>query len=310
MSAARKGPDGILPIDGKEIPVSNLEKIFYPASGFTKGEVIDYYIKISRHLLPHLKNRPMSLKRYPDGVAGKSFFEKNCPSHRPEWMTTCAVPKSEGGEVNYCVFNSLSALVWAANIAVVEFHSFLHKMGSLQRPTMLALDLDPGPPATIVECCGLALRIREVLEPLGLQSFPKTSGSKGLQLYVPLNTPAMTYERTKAFAKALAEHLHEIHPKQVTSQMKKELRHGKVFIDWSQNDEKKTTVSVYSLRAREAPTVSTPVTWEEVEQAWQKREPLRFDFADVLRRVDAMGDLFAPVLTLKQQLPRGGKAGR
>jgi len=306
VSAARKGEGGVLPVGGKKIPVTNLGKIFYPASGFTKGEVIDYYIKISKHLLPHLKNRPMSLKRFPDGVEGKSFFEKNCPSHHPEWLTTCAVDKKEGGEVNYCVFNSLPALVWAANLAVVEFHAFLHKTSSIHRPTTIAFDLDPGPPATIVECCGVALRIRTILESLGLQSFPKTSGSKGLQLYVPLNTPSMTYERTKAFAKAMAEHLHETYPDLVTSQMKKEHRHGKVFVDWSQNDEKKTTVCVYSLRAREEPTVSTPVTWDEVEKAWKRKEPLRFETGDVLRRVEEMGDLFAPVLTLKQRLPGKG----
>lgn len=305
MSAARKGQGDLLAVGGKKVAVSNLEKVFYPGRGFTKGEMIDYYIKISHHILSHLKNRPVSLKRFPDGVAGKSFFEKNCPSHRPGWVRTCEVAKKEGGEVRYCVFNTLPALVWAANIAVVEFHTFLHKAASIGRPTAVAFDLDPGPPATVVECCGVALKVREALERLGLRSFPKTSGSKGLQLYVPLNTRAMTYERTKAFARTMAGYLQRHFPEAVTSQMKKELRHGKVFVDWSQNDAKKTTICAYSLRAREAPTVSTPVTWDEVETAWRRREPLRFEVADVLRRVEAMGDLFAPVLTLRQRLPKG-----
>lgn len=291
-----------LTVEGKKIDVTNLNKVFYPKTGFTKGEVIDYYVKISPVLLPHLKNRPISLKRYPNGVEGFFFYEKRCPEHRPKWMTTIKVDKSEGGEINYCAMNSLPALIWAANLADLELHTFLHKAPAIKRPTAIAFDLDPGPPADIVLCCQVGLWIKAIFDALGMESFPKTSGSKGLQVYVPLNTP-VTYERTKAFAHAIAELLEKQSPQHVTSQKKKSLRGGKVFVDWSQNDDKKTTANVYSLRAKDHPTVSTPVTWEEVQKAWKKKKPLSFETVDVLKRVEKMGDLFAPVLTLKQKLP-------
>lgn len=291
-----------LTVEGKKIGVTNLNKVFYPKTGFTKGEVIDYYVKISPVLLPHLKNRPISLKRYPNGVEGFFFYEKRCPEHRPKWMTTIKVDKSEGGEINYCAMNSLPALIWAANLADLELHTFLHKAPALKRPTAIAFDLDPGHPADIVLCCQVGLWIKAIFDALGMESFPKTSGSKGLQVYVPLNNP-VTYERTKAFAHAIAELLEKQSPQHVTSQMKKSLRGGKVFVDWSQNDDKKTTANVYSLRAKDHPTVSTPVTWEEVQKAWKKKKLLSFETGDVLKRVEKMGDLFAPVLTLKQKLP-------
>jgi len=288
--------------EGKQVDVTNLNKVFYPKTGFTKGQVIDYYIKISPVLLPHLKNRPISLKRYPNGVEGFFFYEKRCPEHRPKWMETIKVDKSEGGEINYCAMNSLPALVWAANLADLELHTFLHKAPAITRPTAIAFDLDPGAPANIVQCCDVGMHIKAIFDAFGLESFPKTSGSKGLQIYIPLNTPT-TYERTKAFAKGIAELLEHQFPKLVVSKMKKALRTGKVFVDWSQNDDKKTTANVYSLRAKDHPTVSTPVTWKEVETALEKKKPLSFETHEVLERVEMLGDIFAPVLTLKQKLP-------
>lgn len=293
-----------LDVGGTAVPVSNLDKVLYPKVGFTKGQVIDYYIRVSKVLLPHLKNRPITLKRYPDGVDGFFFYEKQCPSHRPKWIKTTKVPKDSGGEINYCVMNDLPALVWAANLADLELHTFLHKAPAIGRPTALAFDLDPGPPADILLCCKVAMLLKEIFEEWDLQIFPKTSGSKGLQVYVPLNT-AVTYEKTKTFAHNLAIHLERKHPDMIVSKMLKSLRKGKVLMDWSQNDDHKTTVNVYSLRAKEEPTVSTPVTWEEVAGALKKKDPKRLSFRceEVLKRVEKMGDLFEPVLHLKQKLP-------
>jgi bifunctional non-homologous end joining protein LigD len=292
-------------VGGKRVAVSNLEKVLYPKVGFTKEQVIEYYIRIAPVLLPHLKNRPITLKRYPDGVDGFFFYEKQCPSHRPAWVKTTEVPsRREAGKIDYCMMNDLPALVWAANLADLELHTFLHRAPAISRPTALAFDLDPGAPADIVLCCQVGGWLRAIFNDLGLQSFAKTSGSKGLQLFVPLNT-ATTYEKTKTFARTLAERLEREHPDQVVSRMQKALRKGKVLIDWSQNDEHKTTVNVYSLRAKEQPTVSTPVTWQEVEATVKRRDARRlvFDSDTVLQRVEKQGDLFAPVLTLNQRLP-------
>ncbi|HEY5895236.1 MAG TPA: non-homologous end-joining DNA ligase, partial [Chthoniobacterales bacterium] len=255
-------------VQGSKLAVSNLEKILYPETGFTKAQVIDYYIRISPVLLPHLQGRPITLKRYPDGVEGFFFYEKQCPSHRPKWVKTAAVPSKsrEKKSINYCVIDSLPALVWAANLADLELHTFLHRVPAIGRPTALAFDLDPGPPADIIACCEAGLWLRELFDALALQSFAKTSGSKGLQVFVPLNT-AITYERTKEFAHALAIQLESRYPDKIVSRMQKALRKNKVLIDWSQNDHHKTTVSAYSLRAKKRPTVSTPVLWEEVEAA-------------------------------------------
>jgi bifunctional non-homologous end joining protein LigD len=292
-------------VGGKKLVVSNLDKVLYPEAGFTKGQVIDYYIRIAPVLLPHLKNRPITLKRYPEGVDGFFFYEKQCPSHRPAWVKTAEVPsRREAGKIDYCMMNDLPALVWAANLADLELHTFLHRAPAITRPTALAFDLDPGEPANMVLCCQVGLWLRAIFDGVGLQTFPKTSGSKGLQVFVPLNV-ATTYEKTKAFAHALAEKLERDHPAEVVSRMQKALRKGKVLIDWSQNDEHKTTVNVYSLRAKSQPTVSTPVTWNEVEAVAKSGKPGRlvFDSSAVLRRVEKLGDLFAPVLTLKQRLP-------
>lgn len=291
-----------LKVGATEIEVSNLDKVLYPAAGFTKGQMIDYYVKISPWLLPHLKNRPITLKRYPDGVRGFFFYEKKCPEHHPEWVRTTNVPKNDGGEIRYCLMNDLPALVWAANLADIELHTFLHRAPAISRPTAMAFDLDPGAPADILDCCKVGLRIRDLLASFGLESFPKTSGSKGLQVYLPINGP-ITYERTKAFARAVAELLESQAPAQVVSRMQKNLRKGKVFVDWSQNDQKKTTVNVYSLRAKERPTVSTPVTWHEVENSVRRKKGLSFETSEVLDRVARLGDLFEPVLSLKQKLP-------
>jgi bifunctional non-homologous end joining protein LigD len=292
-------------VEGKKVGVSNLDKVLYPEAGFTKGQVIDYYIRIAPVLLPHLKNRPITLKRYPDGVEGFFFYEKECPPHRPSWVKTTEVSsRRDEGTINYCMINDLAALVWAANLADLELHTFLHRAPAISRPTAVAFDLDPGPPADIVLCCQVGIWLKSILDDLELKCFAKTSGSKGLQLYLPLNM-ATTYEKTKSFAHALAERLEREHPDEVMSRMQKALRKGKVLIDWSQNEEHKTTVCVYSLRAKERPTVSTPVTWQEVELAVKNGDGshLIFDSVAVLDRVEKQGDLFAPVLTLKQRLP-------
>ncbi|MEO6002971.1 MAG: non-homologous end-joining DNA ligase [Opitutus sp.] len=291
-------------VAGTRLTVSNLDKVLYPKTGFTKGQVIDYYRNVSHDLLPHLKNRPITLKRYPDGVEGFFFYEKRCPPHRPDWVKTTTVTGGKAGEIHYCMMNDLPALVWAANLADLELHTFLHKAPAISRPTAIAFDLDPGAPADIVLCCQVGLWVKKLFEDLGLKSFAKTSGSKGLQVYVPLNTP-VTYDQTKIFAHTVAQLLEKQHPDVVVSKMLKTLREGKVLVDWSQNDEHKTTVNVYSLRAKERPTVSTPVTWDEVEKALDEQDPelLTFESEAVLKRVADLGDLFAPVLQLKQKLP-------
>jgi len=293
-----------LDVGGTKVDVTNLDKIFYPKAGFTKGDVIDYYVRISSVLLPHLKERPITLKRYPDGVEGFYFYEKKCPDHRPEWVKTTKVAKSEGGDINYCVINDLPSLIWAANLADLELHTFLHKAPSIRRPTALAFDLDPGPPADIVLCCQVGLWLKALFDALKMESFAKTSGSKGLQVYVPINGP-VTYDKTKAFSHAIAELLESQSPEAVVSNMQKSRRPGKVLVDWSQNDDHKTTVNVYSLRAKEYPSVSTPVTWGEVEAVVRTKNAtsLQFVAKEVLKRVEKAGDLFAPVLSLKQKLP-------
>ncbi len=295
-------------VDGKRLKLSNLEKVLYPAVGFTKAQVIDYYVRVSRVLLPHLRGRPLTLKRYPDGVDGEYFYEKQCPKHRPKWVRTAAI-WSEGKQrdTEFCLADDLPTLVWAANLADLELHTSLSLAKDIQRPTMVVFDLDPGEPANIVQCSQVALWLRAQLEALDLQSYPKTSGSKGLQIYVPINGP-VRYDDTKPFSRALAEALEREHRGEVVSKMSKSLRPGKVFVDWSQNDEHKTTVCVYSLRAKQRPMVSTPVTWDEVSAAAKRKDPdlLTFDAEHALRRVERHGDLFAPVLKLKQRLPRAG----
>jgi bifunctional non-homologous end joining protein LigD len=292
-------------VQGRTLKLSNREKLMYPRAGFTKGELIDYYAAVAPVVLPHLAGRPLTLKRYPDGVEGEYFYEKRCPPHRPDWVQTAAIASERGrGTIDYCLAEDLPTLIWAANLADIELHTSLSRAQRMDRPTAIVFDLDPGAPAALKACCRVALWIKEVFDTFGLDTFAKTSGSKGMQVYVPLNTP-VTYEQTKPFARAVAELLEQRHPRQVISRMAKELRPGKVLIDWSQNDEHKTTVCVYSLRARERPTISTPLQWEEVERAARaRREPdLSAEPRELLERVQQHGDLFGPLLSLTQKLP-------
>jgi bifunctional non-homologous end joining protein LigD len=291
-------------VDGRSVRVSNPDKVLYPKTGFTKSDLVDYFTSIAPTLLPHLEGRMLTLKRYPNGVEADYFYEKQCPKHRPDWVK--AVPVQMGSKtIDFCTVADTATLVWLANLADIELHTSLAAAKKPDRPTMMVFDLDPGAPATIVECCEVGLWLNGMFEGLGLQAFAKTSGSKGLQVYVPLNT-AVTYDDTKPFAKAVAELLEGEAPKKVVSRQNKDLRKGKVLVDWSQNDEHKTTVNVYSTRARERPTVSTPVTWDEVKSCHEAGDAavLTFTTDDVLRRVTGEGDLFAPVLSLKQKLPK------
>jgi bifunctional non-homologous end joining protein LigD len=295
----------VVDIAGRQLKLSNLDKVLYPASGFTKGQVIDYYARIAPVLVPHLAGRPLTLKRYPNGVDREYFFEKNATPHRPDWVQTAPIwSEHNRRNIHYILANDVPTLVWMANLAAIELHPSLSLAQDIDCPTLLVFDLDPGPPANIVECAQVGMWLREIFEHFRLQSFPKTSGSKGLQIYVPLNTPT-SYQTTKPFAHALARWLEDQHRELVVSDMKKEFRRGKVLVDWSQNDEHKTTIAVYSLRAREHPTVSTPVKWEEVGQLLKKKDPnlLVFEAGQVLQRVEKMGDLFEPVLKLRQKLP-------
>jgi bifunctional non-homologous end joining protein LigD len=284
-------------VEGRRLSLSNLDKVLYPRSGFTKGQVIDYYTRVAPAVLPHLRDRPLTLKRYPNGVESQYFYEKNCPSHAPEW-----VRKERVGEIDYCVCDDLPTLVWLANLADLELHPSLSPAIDMEHPSVMAFDLDPGPGAGLDECGEVALLLRDALAQLGLDSYPKTSGSKGIQVYVPLNSGEADYRSgTKRLSQALARHLEQKHPKLIVSTQKKELRKGKVLIDWSQNDEHKTTVGVYSLRARERPTVSTPLAWIELEEG--DASELVFEAGDVLERVEDRGDLFAPVVEQVQRLP-------
>jgi bifunctional non-homologous end joining protein LigD len=292
-------------VEGHELELSNLDKVLYPQTGFTKGELIDWYARIGEVLLPHLQGRPLTLKRYPDGVEGKHFYEKRCPAHRPDWVTTASVySETHKGEIDYCVVEDLATLVWLANLADIELHTSLSRCEEMERPTALVFDLDPGAPADVLDCAQVAVWLRGLFEQLGLNSYPKTSGSKGIHFYVPLNSE-VTYAQTKPFAKAVAETLERKFPDRIVSQQSKAKRPGRVLIDWSQNDRHKTTVCVYSLRAKERPTVSTPLAWGELEAALEAGdgEVLVFDQAAVLERVEAEGDLFAPLLSEEQELP-------
>jgi bifunctional non-homologous end joining protein LigD len=288
-------------VEGHELSLSNLDKVMYPETGFTKGQVIDYYTRIAPAVLPHLRDRPLTLKRYPNGVEGGHFYEKQCPSHRPDWVRSEPVELSSK-TIQFCICDDLPTLVWLANLADLELHPSLSKIPEVERPAIMAFDLDPGPGTGLAECCEVALLLRDALAALGLECFPKTSGSKGIQVYVPLNTGGVDYDHgTKRLSNALARHLESQHPKLIVSSQKKELRKNRVLIDWSQNDEHKTTVGVYSLRARERPTVSTPLMWEEVEAG--DPDALVFETEDVLARFEEHGDLFAPVEELEQELP-------
>ncbi|MEX0971700.1 MAG: non-homologous end-joining DNA ligase [Solirubrobacterales bacterium] len=298
----------LVEVDGRELKLTNLDKVLYPQTGFSKGEMVDYYAKVAAAMVPHLKGRAVTLRRFPEGVEDldSAFFEKRCPKHRPQWVKTTNVRAGpNAGNIDFCVCDGRPTLVWMAQLAAIELHPSLSLGSRHERPTVLAFDLDPGPPAEVLACGRVALRLRELLGQVGLESFVKTSGSKGMQLYVPLNTK-VTYEQTRPFAQALAQLLAKQSPDEVIAKMgKKTLREGKVFIDWYQNNERKTTIAVYSLRARERPTASTPLSWEEVESAIEDDDAgaLVFEAGEVLERIETQGDLFAPVLGLKQSLP-------
>ena len=290
-------------IDGRKLGLSNLDKVLYPEAGFTKGEVIDYYVSVGPALLPHLADRLLTRKRWPDGTAKQPFFEKNTPRGTPDWVRTVFMEEHGDDGVEYVVCGDLPTLVWLANLAALELHVPQWKVGPRggpQDPDLVVFDLDPGAPADIIDCCNIALALRELLAADGLTAYPKTSGNKGAQLYVPIE-PA-TAHRTSAYAKKLADQLAQAIPDDVVSSMEKKVRTGKVFIDWSQNNAAKTTIAPYSMRGIDRPTVSTPLTWDEVESA-TKAADLRFETADVVRRLDEHGDLLADMPDHAAPLP-------
>lgn len=291
-------------VGGRTLRLTNLDKEFYPKTGFKKAQVIEYYAEVAPALLPHLRDRPLTLKRYPDGVEGDHFYQKEAPPGRPAWVATAEIPsETRSKAIPYVLCNDLATLLWLVNLADLEFHPVLGRMPDPATPTAVVFDLDPGAPATIQSCAQVALLLKDALKKKRLEAHAKTSGSKGLQVYVPLNTPT-TFDATKDFALKTAASLERAQPRLVTTNMRKELRTGKVLIDWSQNHPTKTTVCVYSLRAKPRPTASTPVAWREVEAAAADyRSPLSFEAGDVLARVEARGDLFLPVLEKKQKLP-------
>ncbi|HEX3243324.1 MAG TPA: DNA ligase D [Solirubrobacterales bacterium] len=291
-------------VEGRELKLTNLDKVLYPKVGFSKRQVIDYYARIAPVLAPHLADRPLTLKRYPDGVEGKHFFEKKCPSHRPDWVETAVLPSERRGEIRFCTIGDLPGLVWLANLADLELHPSLSLAADRDHPTAIAFDLDPGPGTTLLDCCEVGLWISGMLERLGIRCFPKVSGKKGLHVFAPLGATA-DYERTKPFAREVAETLEARFPDRVTANMAKSRRQGRVLVDWSQNDPHKTTLAVYSLRATERPQVSVPLRWEEIEAALEEESlsSLVFGPEEALARVEEEGDLFAPMLSMRQELP-------
>lgn len=301
---APRDPDRVeVAVGGRTLSLSNLDKVLYPEVGYTKSQVINYYARIAPVMLPHISGRCLTLRRWPNGVDQQSFFEKRCPGHRPDWIPVGLGPGDHKGGIDYCRIEEEAALVWTANLAALELHSPMARCDDIDAPHILVFDLDPGEPAAMAECCRVAMVVRDVLDAVGLRSWAKTSGSKGLQIYVPLNSPH-THQHASRFALAVGQMAARELPDLVVVEMTKSLRVGKVFVDWSQNSRHKTTIAPYSMRARPAPTVSTPVSWDEVE-AGSEGDPLSFVADEVLARVDDVGDLFAPVAALVQSLPRG-----
>ena len=293
---------GDLEIGGRRLAIRNLDRVVFPRAGTKKGELLDYYVRLGDVILPHLRERQLHMHRYPEGVEGPRFWQKGCPDFRPEWMPVAPVwSRDKGATIDYCVVNELVALLWAVNIGSIELHTALHRRDAMHTPTAVAFDLDPGAGAGLPECCAVGLRLQSLFDGIGLRSFAKTSGSKGLQVYVPLNAGDVTYAETKPVARRIAELLEAETPDRVVSRMARELRAGKVLIDWSQNTEHKSMVCAYSVRAKERPTVSTPVTWDEVADA-AGGAPLAFEMSDVVERIERDGDLFAPVLDVCQDL--------
>src|SRR5688572_17716476 len=296
-----------LTVSRRRIAVSNLDKILYPGTRFTKAKVVDYYVNVSKYLLPHLKDRPVTLKRFPEGVFGEAFYEKDAPAFTPDWVKTVSVARREtpGPDIRYILINDLPTLVWVANLDALEIHPFLHRAPRVDRPTSIVFDCDPGEGADLLQCARVALMLRDVLQELSLDSFVKVSGSKGVQVYVPLNS-AVTYDETQPLAKGIAQLLAQREPKLIVAEMPKRLRTKRVFIDWSQNTDFKTTVGVYSLRARTyRPYVSVPVRWDELVDALERKdsESLLFTPEETIERLEEVGDLFKPVLRKVQKLP-------
>jgi len=307
LPAKPKKRDQEVTVGNRRLKLTNLDKVLYPKTKTTKAQVIDYYARVAEVMVPHLKGRPLTLRRFPEGVGneGASFFEKNCPKHRPDWVKTTPIyVDRRAGEIDFCLCENKATLVWMAQLASLELHPSLSKAAHIEQPTVLVFDLDPGAPAGLRECCTVALRVRELFGAFGLEGFPKVSGGKGMQVYFPLNRK-VTYEETSPFAKAVAQLLEKQTPKEVVSKMAKVDRRGKIFVDWSQNHQKKTTIGVYSLRARERPTASIPIHWREVERTAKGGDPekLRFEIPAAIKRIEKEGDLFEPVLRLKQKLP-------
>jgi bifunctional non-homologous end joining protein LigD len=289
-------------IAGRTVRLTNLDKALYP-NGFTKAEIVDYHARVASTIIPHLAGRCLTFRRYPDGTDRDGFFEKRCPKHRPEWVPVALGPGDRRGGIEYCRVEEPAAMVWAANLAAIELHAPMALASELETPRALVFDFDPGPDTSIIECCEVAVGVRGVLDSVGLAGWCKTSGSKGLQMYVPLNTSVATHGGAADFAPAVGQVMERQLPGRVTTVMAKSERRGKIFVDWSQNALHKTTIAPYSLRARPTPTVSTPVTWDEVEACAAHEVELRFESVDVLDRLDEFGDLFEPVLTLEQELP-------
>lgn len=287
------------------LPLSNLEKDLYPSYGFTKARILEYYRRIAPFILPHLKDRALTLKRYPEGADKDFFFEKRCPGHRPAWVKTAEVPQEKGEPITFCLVNDLETLMWTQNLASLELHVPLARVVSPQTPDSLVFDLDPGEDANILDCGRVALILRDLLSGMGLATYAKTSGQKGLHVFVPLNRKETTFGETKTFSKTVAEIMQKHYPELVTSKMAKQFREGKVFINWSQNDASKTMISIYSLRAREKPFVSFPLSWGELEESVGKGDAERVHvmYSDAVRRAEEKGDLFQDVLLKEQKLP-------
>lgn len=292
-------------IGDRKLPLSNLDKDLYPSFGFTKAHILEYYRRISPYILPHLHGRALTLKRYPDGAQAPFFFEKRCPGYRPDWVKTAQVRESGGGLMTVCLVNDLDTLMWVENLASLELHVPLARAATPGTPDSMVFDLDPGEGANILDCVRVAFILRDVLSDLKLTCLPKTSGKKGLHVYVPLNREETTFDETRKFSKTVAEVLQHNYPRMVTSSMSSELRKNKVFINWSQNGASNTTVCVYSLRASEKPTVSSPVTWQELETLAGHGDPakVQFIFSEVIDRTERDGDLFDGLLTIRQKLP-------
>lgn len=292
-------------IAGRNLSLSNLEKVLYPSTGFTKAHVLEYYRLVSPYILPHLRGRALTLKRYPDGVAEEYFFEKRCPAHRPSWVATARIPRDEGEPMTVCLVNDLDTLMWVENLASLELHVPLAQADTPENPDAVVFDLDPGPGSGILDCMRVALILRDLLGGLKLACFPKTSGMKGIHVLAPLNQKETSFDDTKQFSKSVAQVLERNYPNLITSKMSKEQRVKKVFINWSQNDSSKTMVCVYSLRAGERPTVSFPLTWKDLEHLERDGNPdkIQVEQSEAVKRLKKSGDLFGEMLVMKQRFP-------